>query len=119
MKTLLDEKQYQLIALEVISGKQRVVGEYLSHIVPLKWASEHNNEHLVKNTAMFDVYVVYSKKGRTFSTIDPYFGYKSRVQKIDAYLMKIEFCQEEYRHHPQLGSIDYDNFKFVRGENLV
>lgn len=119
MKTLADEKQYQLIALEVISGKQRVVSEFLTNIVPLHWASQHNKEHLENDTPMFEVYVVYSKKGRTFSTIDPYFGHKARVQKIDAYLMKIEFCQEEYRHHPQLGSIEYDNFKFVRGENIV
>ncbi|QGH74216.1 hypothetical protein [Bacillus phage vB_Bpu_PumA1] len=112
-------KDYQLIALEVISGKQRVVGEYLSSTYAILHAEYHNKQHLKDDAPMFEVYVVYSKKGRTFSTIDPYFGHKSRVQKIDAYLMKIEFCQEEYRQHPQLGSIDYDNFKFVRGENLA
>jgi len=112
-------KDIQLIALEVISGKQRLVQEYLTSMYALIHAEHFNKQHLVDNTPMHEVYVLYSKKGRTFATIDPYFGHKSRVQKIDAYLMKIEFCQEEYRQHPQLGHIEYDNFKFVKGENVV
>ncbi|QGH74244.1 hypothetical protein [Bacillus phage vB_Bpu_PumA2] len=114
-----DQKDIQLIALEVISGKQRVVGEYLSSTYALLHAELHNKHHLKYNEPMHEVYVLYSKSHRTFRTIDPYFGHKKRVRQIDAYLMKIEFCQEEYREHPQLGSIDYDQFKFVRGENLA